>query len=95
MLNPETWFESLEDIPSQFGGSTLNQHPLTASADGTARLWKANSGSEIKHIYAGSSGRPLAKVRPVGGASAKILARSPQEPANWLPCARSGNCHSS
>ncbi len=35
----------------------------------------------IKPIYAGSSDRPLVKVRPVGDASAESLARSPREPA--------------
>src|SRR3977135_3176674 len=35
----------------------------------------------IRHIYAGSSDRPLVKVRPTGDASAESLARSPQEPA--------------
>jgi WD40 repeat protein len=78
-------------INFESGGQQL----VTASADGTARLWKANCGTEIKHICAGSSGRPLVEVPPVGDASAKSLAKSPQEPANGLFSARAGNCHSS
>ena len=38
-------------------------------------------GFSIKHIYAGSSDRLLAKVRPTGDASAESLTRSAQEPA--------------